>query len=240
MAPEWISELKTQRFPKYGFHTIAQSKTSFKLWKSFCVFKWIFLAGPEKHTRVISLHVISVALKLVSHHCDLEITEWRGRNQLIQETMGCRHKTNNNPKCSNVVESHNWFWITSFSSHASRSWENLEGKMVKFTFIYLEHGAKPWESALPVCPLSLSSQWKKVLWPSPLENWWVWIIVLNNSLIKTFLNSCQLCDSFTVLPPAIPVPVREKEATLLDLQVTYAGVSWESKTAHLWMAYAVT
>ena len=48
---------------------------------------------------------------------------------------------------------------------------------------------------------------------------------MNNSLIKTFLNCCQLCDSFTVMPPAIPVPVREKETTVLDLQVTYTGVS---------------
>ena len=48
---------------------------------------------------------------------------------------------------------------------------------------------------------------------------------MNNSLIKTVLDCCQLCDSFTIMPPAIPVPVREKETTMLDLQVTYTRVS---------------
>jgi len=48
---------------------------------------------------------------------------------------------------------------------------------------------------------------------------------MNNSLIKTFLNCCQLCDSFTAMPPAIPVPVKEKEPTVLDAQVTYTRVS---------------
>lgn len=157
--------------------------------------------------------------------------------------MGCRHKTNTNPKCSNVVESHNWFWITSFSSHTSRSWENIEGKMRKFTSISPEYRAKPWELALPVCPLSPSSHWKKTLWPSPLENWWAWItLLMNNSLIKTFLNCCQLCDSFTFMPPAIPVPVREEETTVLGLWVNYKRIStfsWGNKRAHFWMAYAV-
>lgn len=116
------------------------------------------------------------------------------------------------------MESHNWFWITSFSSHTSRSWENIEGKMRNFTSTSPEYGAKPWEQALPVFPLSSSTQWKKVLWPSSLENWWAWITVLtNNSLIKTFLNCYQLCDSFTYMPPAIPVPVRKEETTVLGL-----------------------
>lgn len=58
---------------------------------------------------------------------------------------------------------------------------------------------------------------------------------MNNSLIKTFLNCCQLCDSFTFMPPAIPVPVREEETTVLGLWVNYKRIStfsWGNKRAH--------
>lgn len=45
-------------------------------------------------------------------------------------------------------------------------------------------------------------------------------LLLDNSPTQTFLKACQLCDSFTALPPAIPVPESEKETTVLHLQVT--------------------
>lgn len=122
------------------------------------------------------------------------------------------------------MESHNWFRITSFSSHASRSWENIEGKMKNFTSTSPEYGAKPWEQALPVFPLSPSTQWKKCcdhLWKTDEHE----SLLTNNSLIKTLLNCCQLCDSFTYMPPAIPVPVREEETTVLGLWVKYRWIS---------------
>lgn len=136
-----------QRLSKYGFGTINSNQTPLQSLEIFLsIRRHLSLTRPKEHIQLVSLWVISVALKLVSHHCDWDITEQEGRNQFIKETIDCRHKTNSKPKCSNVVESHNWIWITSFSSHTSRSWENMEGKDEKIHMYF----SWAWSQALGI------------------------------------------------------------------------------------------